>query len=152
MQHTCVQKIVYFYVVNVYVWPLTEVASFFCCPVYIKKQPQSPLFLWNLFQHFHTQIFLGNNWNWKRLNGFCVWLKKLITNLIFKRILQKRTSRMTSLWFRLHYRDNFYMIQITSLWFWLHNTGDFFMIQITLHGWLLRNRANTTQMTSSWFR
>ncbi len=28
-------KIVYFYVVNFYVWPLTEVASFFCCPVYI---------------------------------------------------------------------------------------------------------------------
>ncbi len=28
-------KVVYFYWLNFYVWPLTEVASFFSCPVYI---------------------------------------------------------------------------------------------------------------------
>ena len=30
-------KIVYFHWLNFYVWPLTEVASFFCCPVYYKR-------------------------------------------------------------------------------------------------------------------
>ncbi len=33
-------KIVYFYVVHFYVWSLTEVASFFCCPVYYTALPQ----------------------------------------------------------------------------------------------------------------